>query len=139
MTLKQLVKTINDIAAKQPNVNTILKSGDIYTLNEDGKVDYSVFALVQGQHTETTEFRNYNLTFYFVDRLEETEYNRIEIQSHGIEVLSNIINTLRNNQDLYIDETITYQVFTESFSDVCAGVYANVIISVPISDCFEDF
>ena len=48
----------------------------------------------------------------------------LEIQSHGIETLTNILDTLPD-LGLYPSE-YTFRTFNQRFSDECAGVFCNV-------------
>lgn len=139
MTLKQIIKYINDIAAKQPNINHIIESGNIYDLNTDGKIKYSAFCLTQQVHTEVEGFRTYNFYFFYVDRLLTDNSNKIAVQSAAIETLSNIINTLRQTFEIEINDNINYQVFTQRFASECAGAYTSVSITVPITSCATDY
>lgn len=138
-TLKEIKVLIESIAEKQPNINTIVKSGDIYELNESGNIKYGAFCATQQPHTEQGGFRNYNFYLFVVDRLVSTSTNKIAVQSNAIEVLSNIVNTLKNNDELEIENTITYTTFTQRFASECAGAYCYVSISVPLNNCFTDY
>jgi len=138
-SLFEIKKLIEGIADKQPNVNTVVKSGDIYELNTSGDVKYGAFCLTQQVHTEEEGFRTYNFYMFVVDRLLSNGLNKTAAQSNAIEVLSNIINTLRANDDLEINSMITYQTFTQRFSSECAGAYCSVSITVPIELCYEDY
>lgn len=139
MTLNETIKYINDVAAKQPNINHIIESGNIYDLNTDGKINYSAFCLTQQPHTEVEGFRTYNFYFFYVDRLLTDNSNKIAVQSAAIETLSNIINTLRGNFDLEINDNINYQTFTQRFASECAGAYTSVSITVPITICADTY
>ena len=138
-SLFEIKKLIERIADKQPNIHTIIKSGDIYELNTLGDVQYSAFCLTQQPHTEEDGFRTYNFYFFYVDRLLSNGKNKIAVQSTAIEVLSNIINTLKEEEDLDITNMITYNTFTQRFSSECAGAYCYVSITVPISLCATDY
>lgn len=139
MTLKEIKMLIEGIAEKQPNINTVVKSGDIYDLNTKGDVKYCAFCLTQQVHTEYDGFRTYNFYLFVVDRLLSDGKNKIAVQSAAIESLSNIINTLRNQYDIEINSTITYQTFTQRFASECAGAYCSLAISVPVSECETDY
>ena len=129
MTLKETINKFLKIAKKQPNINFV-GEGDIYTLNSLPNLEYSVFFVTQQQHNQSEDVISYNLILYYVDRLTETGDNTLDIQSNGIIMLGNIINTFINENDADINYDITYQTFLHKFSDACAGVYANVKIEV---------
>lgn len=139
MTLKEVILTINRIADSQPNVNTIIKSGDIYDLNTLGDVKYAAFCASQQPHTQDEGFITYNFYLYYVDRLLSDASNKIDIQSTGIQVLSNIMRTLEYELDADFSNVV-YQTFTQSFESLCAGAYVSVGITVPIESlCAELF
>ena len=129
MTLKELINTLLKTARKQPNIG-YTGEGDIYTLNTMKNLEYSVFFVTQQQHQQSEDTITYNLILYYIDRLVEDDANMLDIQSNGIIMLGNIINTFINENDADINYDITYQPFTHKFADKCAGVYANVKIEV---------
>lgn len=129
MTLKETINKFLKIAKKQPNIN-FASEGDIYTLNTMKNLEYSVFFVTQQQHQQSEDTITYNLILYYIDRLVEDDANMLDIQSNGIIMLGNIINTFINENDADINYDITYQPFTHKFADKCAGVYANVKIEV---------
>lgn len=139
MTLKALKVYIEGIAAKQANIHTVVKSGDIYDLNTLGDVQYGAFCMTQMPHTETDQFRTYHFYLFVVDRLLADKTNKVLIQSNAIEVLSNIIREVRANDELDVNETINYTTFTQRFSSECAGAYCTLSITVPISGCYEEY
>lgn len=129
MSLKEVITKFLKIAQRQPNIG-YASEGDIYTLNTMKNTEYSVFFVTQQQHQQSEDTITYNLILYYVDRLVEDDANMLDIQSNGIILLGNIINTFINENDADISYDITYQPFTHKFSDACAGVYANVKIEV---------
>ena len=140
MTLSQVIKGFELIASKQPAISMIVQN-DIFRLNSKEDARYGVFGWTQGQHSGSNDSDLYNFafTFFYVDRLTEDRKNQIEVQSVGIEVLSNIIRTMEQ-RGLYVDLQYTFQPFNQRFIDECAGVFCNVTITVPISSaCSEEF
>ena len=129
MSLKEVIIKFLNIARKQPNIG-YTGEGDIYTLNSLPNLEYSVFFVTQQEHRQSEDTIIYNLILYYIDRLTETGDNTLDIQSNGVILLGNIINTFINENDADINYDITYQTFLHKFSDACAGVYANVKIEV---------
>lgn len=130
MTLVEIINEIKRIADKQPNINYV-GEGDIYSLNSLPNIDYSVFFITQNAHNQTENTITYNFNLYYVDRLTENQDNTLDIQSAGILMLGNIINTINE----LIDEVelvydIQFQPFTHKFADDCAGVYATCSFEV---------
>ena len=138
MTLFEIINTINTIALYQPNINTIIKTGDVFDLNKDNFTKkYSAFCCTQNQHTEEGDYITYNFTLFYIDRLTDDYRNKTEIQSVGITTLHNIIQMLKDIEVLDSNTTITYQPFTERFEAECAGVYCTVGITTPIDVCAD--
>lgn len=140
MTLKEIFDGLNDIAVSQPDINDIVKSGNIYDLNSEREAKYSVFCATQGTHSYdfTNGYNTFNFILYYVDRLQSDGDNKIEVQSTAIETLKNIIRTFSNKYDVDIT-TASFEVFTESFSSLCAGAYATISIEVDDENCLEEF
>ena len=138
MTLKQLTDALNTIALEQPAINTAVKSGNIYDLNEMRNARFGVFCATQQTHNydvETAEME-YRFWLYYVDRLKSNESNKIDAQSTAIQVINNILRTLEKEYDVEVTDVV-YTPFTESFSEMCAGQYASVTISVYDEGCTD--
>lgn len=141
MTLFETIRIINDYAAVEPNINTLLLSGNVFDLNTNNiTVKYSAFCCEQMTHQHTEEnFLRYGFRLYYIDRLTEDSKNKIEIQSTGIQVLENIIHGIRDLDIFTIDDYYVYTPFTNRFEAWCAGVFCELGILVPADYCYEDF
>lgn len=129
MTLYQIVNTLKNIALTQPNIRTAM-DGDVFdAMNANPSVKYGVFHVTQTTHTEDDQFDNYGLNLFVMDRLEDDDANRLQIQSTAKQQLSNIINTFCETFDAE-HETINYQMFTQRFKDLTAGAWATVTFQV---------
>ena len=132
--LMTLTRAIEKIGKAMPNVNTVVLS-NIYQLNELPDIDYSVFCITQDIHRQDDEYFYFNYVLYYVDRLLNDKSNQLEIQSTGIQFLSNVLNKVEDlGLIINTDFQTSYQSFTQRFADECAGCYCNVAIQVPI-DC----
>lgn len=130
MTLIQAIKELLNIGSRQKNIN-YTGEGDIYTLNSLPDINYGVFFITQNQHKQNEDTITYSLNLYYIDRLLNDEKNTLSIQSTGIVLLGNIINTFNASySEVDIEYDITYQPFTHRFADACAGVYAVVNLTV---------
>lgn len=139
MTLIETIRRIDAAAKAQPAVKTIVP-GDVFKLNSLPNVNYGVFARIQGQHSGSPEndYRRYEFTFFYVDRLTASMDNEEEIQSVGFDVMENIVSKL-DNEGFDVSE-YTIQPFTQRFADECAGVFAKVYIKADReSECDEDY
>lgn len=139
MTLQEIVEKIWEIADRQPNINTIVKTNDIYDLNALQDVRYAAFVLTQQPHTQDNDFIYFNFYLYYADRLRSDKSNKLQIQSHSISVLKNIIAALQEDETLEVSQ-ITYTPFTQKFEADTAGAYAAITVSVPLDTlCEEDY
>lgn len=131
MTLYETINLLNDIALKHPNINSV-GEGNIYDyMNTNPSIKYGVFFITQGSHSQDDMFNHFEFTLFYVDRLlSDMENNRLQIQSIGKEMLSNIINFFCEEFDGEC-ENIRFQPFTQKFADETAGVYATIIIDIP--------
>lgn len=137
MTLKETIQAIEWAAIQQPSINMIVRN-DIFRLNSCQYARYGVFGWTQQQHTEEEDLITFNFNFFYVDRLNEDKSNEIDIQSVGIQTLSNIIRLLEG-KGIYT-ESWQYQTFNQRFHDECAGVYATVALQADVNSvCSEAF
>ena len=130
MTLLEVITLFERIARRQPSVNSVVDN-DVFKLNAIPDAKYGVFAWTQGQHSGSmdNDFLTFSFTFFYVDRLTRSADNTIEIQSVGVQTIDNILLSL-SEAGVGVDR-YTLQPFTQRFTDECAGVYANVNLSVP--------
>lgn len=130
MTLLEVIRAIEDAAARQPSVAMIVEN-DIFRLNSYADARYGVFAWVQGRHRVdplTPDWMRFSFTLYYVDRLRNDIANQVEVQSVGIETLRNVLAILR---DAGVEpETYEFQPFNQRFADECAGVFCSVTLLV---------
>ena len=131
MTLYETIDLLKKIALKHPNIGSA-SEGNIYEyMNANPSVKYGVFFITQGTHSQDEMFNHFEFTLFYVDRLvDDMEENRLQIQSAGKEMLSNIITFFCEEFDAECDN-ITYQPFTQKFTDLTAGVYATITIDMP--------
>lgn len=140
MTLYQTIETIKSVALRQPVVGSAAE-GNIYEfMNANPRVRYGVFFITQGQHAEDENLNRFSFSLFYIDRLRDNmEDNRLQIQSAGKELISNVLAFMEENWECDCGD-VTYHTFTEKFADECAGVYASVVIAVPKDViCAEDY
>lgn len=130
MTLLDIINKIEAVAISQPQVNEIVPN-DVYLLNERANALYGVFAWTQGQHVLNiyNDVTAYTFNLFYIDRLTADHKNKAEVQSVGVQVLSNVLRSFAD--DLVNVGEARIQPFTEKFADECAGVYCTVTLSVP--------
>lgn len=121
MTLYDLIRAIERIAAEQPSVNMIVEN-DMFKLENEPSAKYGVFGFRQVEHTASIDSAmvQYGFEFYYADRLTDDRSNQVEVQSVGLQTLDNIVRRLAEEEDVVIEEC-RYTPFRQKFVDVCSG------------------
>lgn len=138
MTFLQVVNIIRDTAFAQPNVNTVVR--EFLDLNREDTV-YSAVVIQDrdGSRDRIVEqdWNTYTFHLGYVDRLTDDEKNRDDIFSTGINVINNIVASIRERWDLEVSIIDRFSTFNQRFTAQCAGVYVVLAIQVPVSDCVD--
>lgn len=131
MTLYETIDLLKKIALKHPNIGSA-SEGNIYEyMNANPSIKYGVFFITQGTHSQDEMFNHFEFTLFYVDRLvDDMDENRLQIQSIGKEMLSNILTFFCEEFDAEC-ENISFQPFTQRFVDETAGIYSTITIDVP--------
>ena len=140
MTYLQILNTIKDTALAQPNVNSVVR--EFLDLNrEDAKYSAIVIQDRDGSRDRTEEQNYITYTWHlgYVDRLTYDESNRDDIISTGINIIDNIMNTIRNTWFPELEVSIVDRIntFNQRFTAQCAGVYVVLAVNVQVSDCVD--
>lgn len=132
MRLDELIKDIKDTSLKHVLVNEF-GEGDIYEYLNSGEHKYPcVFLTITGL-SDADYTRNVNITLFYVDRLTSDKKNRTQVQSEATNVLGDIIHEFESTN-------VNYTLFTEKFSDLCAGAYAEFNVTVEYTaGCEQNF
>ena len=140
MTYLQILNTIKDTALAQPNVNSVVR--EFLDLNrEDAKYSAVVIQDRDGYRDRIVEQDYITYTWYlgYVDRLTYDESNRDDIISTGINIINNIVNTIRNTwfPELEVSVVDRINTFDQRFTAQCAGVYVVLAVNAQVSDCID--
>ncbi len=140
MTYLQIINLIKDIALSQPNVNSVVR--EFLDLNrEDAKYSAVVIQDRDGSRDRIVEqdYITYTWHLGYVDRLTYDESNRDDIISTGINIINNIVNTIRNTwfPELEVSVIDRINTFDQRFTAQCAGVYVVLAVNAPVSDCVD--
>lgn len=131
MTLYQVVEGLKNIALTHPNIRTA-KDGSVYDImNANPSLKYGAFVVTQTRHRTDEMFDHYGFVLFYIDRLvDDLETNRLQIQSFGKQVLSNIVHSFCDEYDIDLP-IITYTPFTQKFLDETSGMYCEFELEVP--------
>lgn len=138
MNYKQIIDYILDVASKNISVNEV-NEGDVYEILNSKQHRYPSIILTPQTVTSTnSDTETLNAILFFVDRLTDTQENKIMIQSQGISVLRQILEKCAE-ENIFDIESYTFTPFTEKFTDECAGVFVNITVNYTIDFiCSED-
>lgn len=129
MTLINVIEAIEASMKKQPAIHTICRE-NIYKLDARSDIDYGVGAWVQGTHSYIGNgLRQYKFTLYYVDRLTFDKSNEQEVESVGMDIIDNIVRALPDSWEI---GSYNYVPFGYKFTDECAGVWADITLTIPI-------
>jgi len=139
MTYLQILNLIKDTALAQPNVNSVVR--EFLDLNrEDAKYSAVVIQDRDGSRDRIVEqdYVTYTWHLGYVDRL-TYESNRDDIISTGINIINNIVNTIRNTWFPELEVSIVDRIntFDQRFTAQCAGVYVVLAVNAQVSDCID--
>ena len=140
MTFLQIINLIKETAYAQPNVNTVVR--EFLDLNrEDTKYSAVVIQDRDGLRDRISEqdWNTYTFHLGYVDRLRDDESNRDDIFSTGINIINNIISSIRETwfPDVEVNIIDRFQTFNQRFTASCAGVYVVLAIQVAVPDCVD--
>ena len=140
VTYLQILNIIKDTALAQPNVNSVVR--EFLDLNrEDAKYSAIVIQDRDGARDRTEEQNYITYTWHlgYVDKLAYDESNRDDIISTGINIIDNIMNTIRNTWFPELEVSIVDRIntFNQRFTAQCAGVYVVLAVNVQVSDCVD--
>ena len=131
------IKEIKEISTSHILVNEY-GEGDIYEYLNNGEHKYPCIFLTVTNLTTTDSGTAINFTLFYTDRLVENQANKTAIQSTGISVIKQILSKYEQLHPEYLLNNVNYTPFTEKFTDMCAGIFCDVVIENQI-DTLEDY
>lgn len=140
MTFLQVINIIKETALAQPNVNIFVRN--FLDLNREDTV-YSAVVLQDRDgmrdRIQEQDWNTYTFHLGYVDRLTNDEANRDDIFSTGINIINNIVASIRQTwfPDVEVNIIDRFTTFDQRFTASCAGVYVVLSIQVPVSDCVD--
>lgn len=140
MTLYETIQTLNYYASKQPAINAVIESGDIYDISKENyEMKFGTFCVQQEPEYQCDGNQwTFNFILYYVDRLTQDKSNRLEIQSVGIETINAIVNKVTSLSMINVDWSSNINVFTERFTEECAGAYIRLRLSTPVNSICKE-
>ena len=140
MNLYTILNTIESIANKHKLVEQY-KAGDVYRIMNNATNTYpSVVLTADSLQTNSQDYSTLTGYVFFIDRLTDTEDNKLEIQTNSVNVINDIFNKLSEINGIYVTMPLNFTFFTEKFADLTCGAYANFSIQfVNNENCCNNF
>lgn len=118
---------IKNAFGKHPFVNNIYS--DVYRDDHTDNIVYPcVVYNVQSISVNTDGTTSVSMVVYFIDRITPEGDNVIQVQSLGISAITEVLNAIKDIDDVDILESFTFTPFRNQFADNCAGVFCNVTL-----------
>lgn len=141
MTIKEIYDKIGTIAQSKIGVESYHQADPYSALNVH-EVKYGAVCAAVEYAQDVENIRTYSVILYYADRLVEGGYNKVQAQDDGINILSDIVATIRHDEDVIdVVTSITYTPFAQKFADYLAGAYCTIQITVPNNNCvmYDEF
>lgn len=137
MNLIELYDIVGNISTGKINVNSYHKN-DPYGAWNTKEVRYSSVCFYVDSVNDGENERTFNGTLYYGDRLTETADNAFSVQNDAVEILADIIQSLREEDGINdVDYDVNFTLFKQKFADYLGGAYCSVSISTPIDNCIN--
>lgn len=129
-----LISTIESLCN---NFSQQFTEGDVYAINW-GQNSYPAInmSLVDVNQTKANS-ETYTITLFCIDLLNRDRSNKTTIQSDALETLKTIVNHFAESNTAILSLPVTYKVFTEKFTDECAGAFVTLRIEF-LGECITE-
>ena len=130
-TLKTTIETLCNNYSQQ------FTEGDIYQINYGQNtypaMNMSLDELIQIDENSET----YVVKLFYIDLLNRDRSNKINIQNDALETLKTVVNSFISSNSWIVQTPISYKVFTEKFTDECAGAFVTLRIKT-LQECITE-
>lgn len=135
MNFSTLTTTFQTLCA---NYSQQFTEGDIYQVNY-GQNSYPAMNLSLDELIQSDErAETYIVKLFYIDLLNRDRSNKINIQNDALEALKSIVNSFIESNSWMLQMPISYKIFTEKFTDECAGAYVTLRIKTLLECMNED-
>lgn len=127
-TLKTTIETLCNNYSQQ------FTEGDIYQINY-GQNSYPAMNLSLDELIQMDEnSETYVVKLFYIDLLNRDRSNKINIQNDALETLKTVVNSFISSNSWIVQTPISYKIFTEKFTDECAGAFVTIRIKT-LQEC----
>lgn len=127
-TLKTTIETLCNNYSQQ------FTEGDIYQINY-GQNSYPAMNLSLDELIQMDEnSETYVVKLFYIDLLNRDRSNKINTQNDALETLKTVVNSFISSNSWVVQTPISYKIFTEKFTDECAGAFVTLRIKT-LQEC----
>ena len=138
MNLFQLIHTIKNTAGKSNLVSSV-KDGDVYENLNSGYQTYPVVNVTIDNITkDETGTSSVTMNIFYIDRLEDNNRNKTQVQSSAVTVLEQIMNKLEDEQAFDFTSK-TFYPFTEKFAELCDGRFVTCTLDLKLDTLCDNY
>lgn len=131
MTINQVKKLLNDLADAHKQINDY-GWGDVWELGESNSITYPLMYATIGQSQISGKTFNLNISLLFMDLVFGDDKNIDDVINDQMLICQDIIAQLRSDDfDFTLGTNVSINFFTERFSDLVAGVRADISFALP--------
>jgi hypothetical protein len=131
MTINQVKSLLNNLATAHKQINDY-GWGDVWELGESDSITYPLMYCTIGASSIVGNEFNLSIQILFMDLVFGDNSNIDDVISDQMLICQDIIAQLRSNDfEFIIEDNVPIQFFTERFSDLVAGVSADITLSLP--------
>lgn len=131
MTINQVKKLLNDLATAHLQINDY-GWGDVWELGESESITYPLMYATIGASSIQGKTFNLNISLLFMDLVYGDNTNLDDVITDQMLICQDIIAQLRSDDfNFVLNDNVSIDFFTEEFSDLVAGVKADIVLQLP--------
>ena len=131
MTINQVKSLLNNLATDHLQINDY-GWGDVWELGESDSITYPLMYATIGASSIQGKTFNLNISLLFMDLVYGDNSNLDNVITDQMLICQDIIAQLRSiDFDFVLNDSVSIDFFTEQFSDLVAGVKADIVLELP--------
>lgn len=131
-SLNSLINIFGQIGDTHAQINSF-GQGNNWEVSTQTVQNYPLFWVELQPSTMKENLIEYNFRFYLMDLVFPDLVNLLEVQSDMTLIMWDIVFLLRDMYDLEPKFDIALQMFDAKFADAVGGIYANIILQIPMN------
>lgn len=128
-TVYEFIQLLEYSFTSHPNVNNFYKHK--FKAEATDNIEYPAIVVTIDNLSVGINISTFLLNIMYVDRNTPERDNTDYINSIGVSIITEVMNKIRNEFQVSINENLVFRFFTQQFSNDCAGVYCQTNITLP--------